>query len=122
MHLLLFDALFKLSDFVIVSLHRIFELLLASLLLQLNVGFEALDARLDQIQGALLDQDLAVQDIRHLHAAAPEHAEAAESAVDADGEQLAVVVVQSHALNLSGVGLHLKYLLHMLVSVTENLN
>ena len=122
LHLLLFNALFELSDLVIVSLHRVLELLLASLLLQLNVGLEALDARLDEIQGALLDQDLAVQDVRHLHTAASEHAEAAEGAVDANREQLAVVVVEAHALDLSGVGLHLKHLLHVLLSVTENLN
>ena len=122
LHLLLFNALFELSDLVIVSLHRVLELLLASLLLQLNVGLEALDARLNEIQGALLDQDLAVQDVRHLHTAASEHAEAAEGAVDADREQLAVVVVEAHALDLSGVGLHLKHLLHVLLSVTENLN
>ena len=122
MHLLLLNGPLQLGDLIIIPLHRVFELLLTSLFLQLNVGLESLDARLDQIEGALFDQDLTVQDFSLRQFGTAKHAETAEGAVDAHREQLAVVVVQSHPLNLRRVSLHLEHLLHVLFSVTENLN
>ena len=50
------------------------------------------------------------------------HAEACEGAIDANREELAVIVVQSHSLNLLRVRLHLQDFFHRLIRVTENLN
>lgn len=55
---LVFDLLFEVRDFVIVHLHRVLQLLVAGLLLDLDVGFEGLDALIDFIQSSFLDKDL----------------------------------------------------------------
>ena len=55
---LVFDLLFEVRDFVIVHLHRVLQLLVAGLLLDLDVGFEGLDSLVDFIQSSFLDQDL----------------------------------------------------------------
>ena len=129
LHLLLFDLVLKTLDLLIVFLHRLLQLHIARLLLQVNVGLEVLDALLDGVQVFLLDKDLAMQDVcllqlRRLLL----HREACKSSVDTNREKLGVVVVKAHALDLLSVGLHFKHLLHrfitfhVVVAVAEDLN
>ena len=128
MHLLLFDLVLKTLDLLIVFLHRLLQLHIARLFLQVNVGLEVLDALLDGVQVFLLDKDLAMQDVcllqlRRLLL----HREACKSSVDTNREKLGVVVVKAHALDLLSVGLHFKHLLHRfitfhIVAVAEDLN
>ena len=128
LHLLLFDLVLKTLDLLIVFLHRLLQLHIARLLLQVNVGLEVLDALLDGVQVFLLDKDLAMQDVcllqlRRLLL----HREACKSSVDTNREKLGVVVVKAHALDLLSVGLHFKHLLHRFITfhfaaVAEDLN
>ena len=128
LHLLLFDLVLKTLDLLIVFLHRLLQLHIARLFLQVNVGLEVLDALLDGVQVFLLDKDLTMQEVcllqlRRLLL----HREACKSSVDTNREKLGVVVVKAHALDLLSVGLHFKHLLHRFITfhfgaVAEDLN
>jgi len=48
--------------------------------------------------------------------------ETGESSIDTDWEKFAVVVAETHSLDLLGVRLNFQSLLHCVIGVTENLN
>ena len=132
--LLLVDFLFETADFIVIFSHGLLELHVASALLKVDLRLEVLDLLLDGVQSDLLNQNLVRwQDCRLcggsllgevIHVL---DAEAGKHAVDADGEQLAVVVIQTHPFNLLRVSLHFDNFLHcaklvLILCVTENLN
>ena len=122
LHLLLFDLVLKIRDLLLILLHRLFELHVACLLLQVDIGLQVLDPLLDGVQVLFLNQNLAMDDVCLLQPRLLLHGEAAKSAVDADGEELRVVEVQAHPLNLLSVRLDLEDFLHCIIAVAEDLD
>lgn len=59
--LLLINLLFKFPDLLVILGHRLLELLISSLLLQLNVSLQCLDLLLNRVQAGLFNQDFFAQ-------------------------------------------------------------
>ena len=55
---LLFNLILKLSDFIIITLHRNLELSRPHLIYVVNLGFKALNCLRDCVKSDLLDEDL----------------------------------------------------------------
>ena len=126
---LLFDQIFETLDLFIVLGHSLLQLHVTSALLKLNVRLECLDSRLNRVKGNFLDQDLLRQGNTWLLLSfliglfvLVLHAETCKCTIDTNREELAVVIVQAHSLDLLRVSLYLQDLLHGIVCVTENLN
>ena len=97
---LLFDLVFKLCDLVIILCHSLLELHISCLILELNVSLESLDSFLNRIQSDLLDQNLLrlndwmlLSEGLFCQRVVLSHTEAGKSAVNADREELRIVVV-----------------------------
>ena len=97
---LLFDLVFKLGDLVIILCHSLLELHISCLILELNVSLESLDSFLNRIQSDLLDQNLLrlndwmlLSEGLFCQRVVLSHTEAGKSAVNADREELRIVVV-----------------------------
>ena len=124
LHLLLFDLLFQVTDLLVVLRHRLLQLHVTSTLLELNVGLEGLNTRLDRVESNFLDKDLfrvcnswlGVRSLLRDHFGILD-AEACKCTIDADTEQLAVVVVKAHSLDLLRVSLDLDSLFDCVVVV-----
>ena len=126
---LLLDQVFETLNLFIVLGHSLLQLHVTSALLKLNVRLERLNTRLNRVKGNFLDQDLLRQGNTWLLLSLLVglfvlvlHAETCKSTIDTNREELAVIIVQAHPLDLLRVSLHLKDLFHCIVCVTENLN
>ena len=128
---LLLNLILKLSYFIIVTLHSNLELSCPHLIYVIDLGFQALNCLLDCVKSDLLNKDFigdrdVVQGLL-LNLLLRSwvkvfDTEASECTVNANREELAVIIVQLHTLNLSCMSLHFHSLLHRVISIAEHLN
>ena len=114
---LVFDLVLEVLNLDVIQHRSMFQLLFFSLLLNVDVRFEVLDALLDLIKGNLLDKDLLRHGNRRKSLGLQPsililNTETGKSSVNTNREKLAVVVVEAHALDLLRVSLNFDHFLH----------